>query len=87
MDQAILYPAPYQIKLIEFEYCTHAYHYDFYYVIGEYDKGKYYQEFDDLKLSKETYSKKFGELQWLKIDTENIETEFKLTVENINNYN
>ncbi|MFD2915482.1 hypothetical protein [Psychroserpens luteus] len=86
MDSAILYPAPYQIKLVEFDYGTHAYHYNFYYVVGEYDKGKYSQEFDDLNSSKETYSKKFGKLKWTETDYGNIENEFKLIVENINNY-
>ena len=86
MDSTILYPAPYEIKLIEFDYCTHAYHYDFYYVVGDYNKGKYYQEFDNLNSSKETYSEKFGELIWSETDNENVEKEFKLIVENINNY-
>ena len=86
IDSTILYPAPYQIKLVEFDYCTHAYHYDFYYVVGDYDKGKYYQEFDNLNSSKETYSKKFGELKWSETDNGNIEKEFRLIVENINNY-
>ncbi|GAA4272979.1 hypothetical protein U6A24_06855 [Aquimarina gracilis] len=86
MDSAILCPAPYQIKLVEFDYCTHAYHYNFYYVVGEYDKGKYSQEFDDLNSSKETYSKKFGKLEWTETDYMDIENEFQLIVENANNY-
>jgi hypothetical protein len=83
MDTAILYPAPYQIKLVEFDYCIHAYHYDFHFVVGDYDKGKHYQEFDSLKSSKKTYEEKFGKLEWSKIDIGNIENEFKSIVENI----
>ncbi|HUM53183.1 MAG TPA: hypothetical protein PK431_15260 [Chitinophagales bacterium] len=80
-NKYILQPAPYQIKLVEFDYCIHSYHYDYYFVVGESNKGKYYQEFDNLIKSKKIYFDMFGELEWQNSDNNNIENEFKLLIQ------
>ena len=80
----ILDPAPYEIKLVEFDYGTHSYHYDYYFVVGESNKGKYYQQFDSLIDSKRTYNEKFGELEWQDISNHNVNNEFKSLIDNCN---
>lgn len=86
IDDTILFPAPYKIKIVEFDYCTHSYHYDFHFVVGDYDKGRYYQRFDSLKSSKKTYKQKFGKLEWSEIDPNNIEFEFKSIIQKLDSY-
>jgi len=84
-NKRILQPSPYQIKLVEFDYCTHSYHYDYYFVVGDKDKGNYHQQFDSLIQSKKIYKGKYGELKWQKTDNINLETEFKLIIDNCEN--
>jgi hypothetical protein len=81
-NKYVLDPAPYAIKLVEFDYGTHSYHFDFFYAIGESNKGKYYQQFNSLTDSKETYKEKFGGLEWHNISSGNVDSEFKLLVDN-----
>jgi hypothetical protein len=84
-NKYILDPAPYEIKLVEFDYCTHSYHYDYYFVVGESNKGKYYQQFDNLIDSKKTYDERFGGLEWQNIQIDNVHIEFKLLIDNCEN--
>lgn len=84
-NKYVLDPAPYEIKLVEFDYGTHSYHFDFYFTVGESNKGKYYQQFDSLSDSKKTYKEKFGGLEWHNTSSSNVDSEFKLLVDNCNN--
>jgi len=81
----ILEPAPYEIKLVEFDYGTHSYHYDYYYMVGESNKVKYYQQFDSLIDSKKTYNEMFGRLEWQDVSSSNIDSEFRLIIDNCDN--
>jgi hypothetical protein len=84
-NKFILDPAPYEIKLVEFDYCIHSYHYDYYFVVGEGNKGRYYQQFDSLIHSKKTYKEKFGGLEWQNISSDNVDKEFKFIVDYCDN--
>ena len=84
-NQYILDPAPYGIKIIEFDYCTHSYHHDYYFAIGESNKSTYYQQFDSFDDCLNTYNKKYGKLEWHALPIENIDSEFKLLIENCDN--
>jgi hypothetical protein len=84
-NKYVLDPAPYEIRLVEFDYATHSYHFDFYFTVGESSKGKYYQQFDSLTESKKTYKEKFGGLEWHNISSGIVDSEFKLLVDNCDN--
>jgi hypothetical protein len=81
-NKYILEPAPYEIKLVEFDYGTHSYHYDYNYMVGESNKVKYYQQFDSLIDSKNIYNEMFGKLEWQYDSSSNIDIEFRLIIDN-----
>jgi hypothetical protein len=80
-NKHIIYPAPYKIKIIEFDYATHSYYYDFNYVVLDSDLGRYNQCHESVQSCFELYKKEFGELVWDKIPYEQLMDEFKLITE------
>jgi hypothetical protein len=75
-NKFILDPAPYQIKLVDFGYCVHSYHYDYYYKVNEYKYGLYSSHFGSIEEAVIAYQNKFGNLQWDYVD--DIITEYQL---------
>ena len=84
-NRYILDPAPYHIKLFEFDYCVHSYHFDYYWLVGEYDKNIYYDHFESLTKSKEIYKDKFNITQWTTIDSIDIQNNFITTINQCKN--
>lgn len=76
----IVDPAPYHIKLFEFDYCVHSYHFDYYWLVDEYDKNIYYSHFEDLAKCKAIYKDKFNITQWTTVDSKSIEDNFINTI-------
>jgi len=84
-NRYILDPAPYHIKLFEFDYCIHSYHFDYFWVVDEYDKNIYYNHFDNIVECQNTYKEKFNISEWLMADSTNIDIEFETTRNNCRN--
>ena len=80
----VLHPAPYQIKVIEFDYSVHSYHFDFYHVVYESESGMYQGHFDSFDLCQSYYQKKFGPLEWIETD-EYTSVEYKKIIDNCGN--
>jgi hypothetical protein len=79
-NRYVLDPAPYHIKLFEFDYCIHSYHFDFYWLVEEYDKNIYYGHFDDLEKCKEMYKDRFNVNDWRVVSEAEIKNEFAKTI-------
>jgi len=84
-NRYILDPAPYHIKLFEFDYCVHSYHFDYYWLIDEYDKNIYYNHFEDLTKCKAFYADRFNITQWTTLDPGDVELNFIKTIDNCRN--
>lgn len=84
-NRYVLDPAPYRIKLFEFDYCVHSYHFDYFFVIDEYDKNIYYDHFDKIAKCKKTYKDKFNISKWQTIEGDLLNDEFKATTVNCRN--
>ena len=77
-NKFILTPAPYQIKLVDFGYCVHSYHYDYQYRVNEYQYGLYSSHFDNLEEAVREYQNQFGVLRWDGVD--DMMTEYQLII-------
>lgn len=79
----IIEPAPYHIKLVEFDFCIFPYFYDFNFVIGEIEKGSlYYKQFDKIEDCLEELNQMYGKLKWTKRQKDNINDDFEKIVKN-----
>lgn len=79
-NRYILDPAPYHVKLFEFDYCVHSYHFDYFWLVDEYDKNIYYNHFDDINKCKDIYKCKFNIKEWTAIGKDSIQSEFDKTI-------
>lgn len=80
-NRYVLEPAPYLIKLFEFDYCVHSYHFDYYWLVEDYDKHIYYNHFDTINKCKTVYNEKFNISAWTVIKEDSaILTEFEKTI-------
>ena len=85
-NRFILDPAPYLVKLFEFDYCVHSYHFDYYWLVDEYNKNIYYNHFDTIKKCKTVYKDKFNISEWTTVTEGNeIQREFEKTILNCRN--
>jgi hypothetical protein len=84
-NRYILDPAPYHIKLFDFGYCVHSYHFDYYWLVDEYDKNIYYNHFENYKQCKKVYKDKFNISKWKTIDNSEIQNIFIETINNCRN--
>jgi hypothetical protein len=75
-------PAPYFIKVVEFDYQTHAYHFDFFYAINETLSGHYDQGHDSIKDCFEYYKDMYGELVWQEVLQDELIPEYELIMFN-----
>ncbi|PBQ31753.1 hypothetical protein CNR22_08210 [Sphingobacteriaceae bacterium] len=86
-NRRLVEPAPYHIKLIEFEYCTHSYHFDYYYVVSNTDIGRHKQSFSTLKKCFQYYEACFGKLKWEELPIEKVVDEFESVAKNCDHGN
>lgn len=84
-NRHILDPAPYHIKLFEFDYCVHSYHFDYFWLVEDYGKNIYYNHFEDINKCKDIYKGKFNINEWTKSEKDEIQNEFDKTISNCRN--
>ena len=83
----VIDPAPYHIKVVQFDYCTHSYHFDFNYAVLESVHGKHEQSFHLLDKCFQFYIAKYGDLRWGEIPKNQTDTEFQLITQNCDHGN
>jgi hypothetical protein len=86
-NRRIVEPAPYHIKVIEFEYCIHAYHFDYYYLISKSEIGRHKQSFSNIEKCFHYYDVCFGKLNWTELPIEQVDREFELIAKNCDHGN
>ena len=74
-DKRVYLPAPYHIKVIEYDFACFAYYYDFYFAAGDTKKGKYDWYYDNLDDCKEKIENRYGSLEWFRTDASDINYE------------
>ncbi|MGB0869917.1 MAG: hypothetical protein ACPGSD_09990 [Flavobacteriales bacterium] len=83
----ILEPAAYHIKVFEFDYCFHSYHFDYEWAIKENNQSKYHQHFDNVDDFINKYRMQYGEMKWVKLTGREVRIEFKNTIDHCRNKN
>ncbi len=84
-NRYIVDPAPYHVKLFEFNYCVHSYHFDYYWVVGEYEKCTYYNHFESINKCQQIYKDQFNITKWITVDQNLILNSYQETINNCRN--
>jgi len=79
-NRFILDPAPYHVRLFEFDYCVHSYHFDYFWLVEEYDKNIYYNHFESIQVCKAIYKGKFNISIWTEPNLNEVQNLYQQTI-------
>lgn len=83
----IIHPAPYHIKIVQFDYAVHSYNFDFFYAVHDSFHGEHEQSFNNIDLCFQFHETKYKDMRWDEVPKDKVQSEFELITQHCNHRN